>query len=144
MDDQIFLAKAIAWAAHEGQTRWNVYGMPDETVPYITHPEAIAKALTDKGHSTLVIASAWLHDVIEDTSLTSKDLLAGGINPDIVETVSILTKIKGLSYLDYIIKVKTHPFACVVKMEDIRHNMSDLDMGTLYQKYELALYILNN
>lgn len=138
MEDQIYLAKSIAYAAHDGQTRW------DKTVPYITHPEAIAKALTDKGHDTVVVASAWLHDTIEDTSLTAKDLLAGGISSEIVETVSILTKIKGVSYLDYILSVKAHLFARAVKTEDIRHNMSDLKPGSMYQKYELALYILNN
>lgn len=138
MTEQTDLAARIATEAHKGQTRW------DKTIPYITHPQAVARSLIEEGYGELYVAAAWLHDVLEDTSVTKKDLLDQGVDFEVVTAVWALTKTDEMSYLDYILMVGAHDIARVVKMADLRHNMSDLKKGSMLQKYELALYILNN
>lgn len=138
MTEQTDLAARIATEAHEGQTRW------DKETPYISHPAAVARALIKDGYGEEYVATAWLHDVIEDTEVTAKDLLEKGIDHYIVDAVLTLTKRKGESYLDYILNVKGQPVAREVKMADIRHNMSDLKPGSMRDKYSLALYLLED
>tara|TARA_R110002094_G_C4832515_1_gene205557 strand:- start:68 stop:487 length:420 start_codon:yes stop_codon:yes gene_type:complete len=132
------LAAAIATEAHKGQTRW------DKRTPYISHPAAIARAMIQDKWSEDYIAVAWLHDVIEDTSVTAEQLLAAGIPADIVQSVETISKKDGQSYLEYILDVRQDNLAREVKIEDITHNMSDLKKGSMRQKYELAIYILEN
>ncbi len=130
------LAARIATKAHEGQTRW------DKSVAYITHPAAVARSLIEDGMTEDWIVVAWLHDVIEDTNLTADRLITLGIPDYLAHSVEILSKKKEQSYLDYILDVSRDPIARDVKKADLRHNMSDLKPGSMYQKYELALYIL--
>jgi len=132
------LAARIATKAHEGQTRW------DKKTPYISHSAAVAQAVRDKGYGDICECIAWLHDVIEDTEVTANDLLMRGIPFDVVQAVEYLSKKDGQSYLDYLKQIQQNGLAVVIKMEDIKHNMSCFDKpkGSLYQKYELALYIL--
>lgn len=132
------LAAQIATDAHKGQTRW------DKRTPYISHPAAIARAMIQDKWSEDYIAVAWLHDVIEDTSVTAEQLLAAGIPADIVQSVETISKKDGQSYLEYILDVRQDDLAREVKIEDITHNMSDLKKGSMRQKYELAIYILEN
>ena len=131
-------AARIATEAHKGQTRW------DGKTPYITHPAAVAKACRDANYGVICECVAWLHDVIEDTKITAGDLLDRGIPSDVVRAVEHMSKKKGQSYLDYLKQVQQDGLAVVVKIEDIKHNMSDLKPGSMYQKYELALYILHS
>lgn len=132
------LAAQIATDAHKGQTRW------DKRTPYISHPAAVARAMIQDKWSEDYIAVAWLHDVIEDTSVTAEQLLAAGIPADIVQSVETISKKDGQSYLEYILDVRQDNLAREVKIEDITHNMSDLKKGSMRQKYELAIYILEN
>ena len=141
MINQINLAAQIATKANQGQTRW------DGKTPYITHPAAVANALAEKEHSDDIIAIAWLHDVLEDTDITVQDLLDQGVDHYIVDVVVVLTKYGDINYLDYILDVREDTAARIVKAADIRHNMSCFKPGkrtSLYQKYELALYILGD
>lgn len=65
-------AKLFATWAHEGQTR------ADNTTPYIEHPKAVVAILQDYEKTGIIseemIASAWLHDTIEDCDVTAKDI----------------------------------------------------------------------
>src|SRR4029078_5898929 len=60
----------VAHAAHTGQFR-------DEGTPYIVHPVRVAVSLVDelKLYSPILICSALLHDVIEDSDLTRADIV---------------------------------------------------------------------
>ena len=135
------LAAAIATKAHKGQTRWG-------GEPYITHPARVARSLIKDGFDEEYIAVAWLHDVIEDTHHTYDSLVAEGIPPHVAGSVDIITKTDDMGYLDYILRVSTDNLARTVKMADIRDNMSDWPKnkkkGSMYQKYELALYVLES
>ena len=63
-------AKRFATEAHKGQTR--KYG---DKPPYITHPETVAEMVCNAPNSLAgMVAAAWLHDVVEDTDVTMKDI----------------------------------------------------------------------
>ena len=145
--DQTQIAAEVATKAHEGQTRW-------DGRPYIVHPEAVAKAVFTKYWSkhtdvtvTHAIAAAWLHDVVEDTPLTIADLRIAGINEAVLTAVDLLTKRDNEEYLTYLLRLKDNEIARMVKIEDIKNNMSDLDRKkkkSMYEKYQLAIYILSS
>lgn len=65
----------------------------------------------------------------------------------IAEIVETLSKLPGENYFDFIMCVHNcGPFrvgAAAVKLADLEHNMSDLNEGSLKDKYRLAHYILN-
>jgi len=102
-----------------------------------------------------VIAAAWLHDVPEDTDVTLKDIKQALFPVMVVELVEILTRRKGESYFDYIMRIHNggmpiHEFcgafrvgAVAIKLADLNHNINDgLAEGSLKDKYRLAQYIL--
>lgn len=138
MTEQTDLAARIATKAHKGQTRW------DKKVPYITHPQAVARSIIEADiYNEEHVAAAWLHDVLEDTDVTAQDLVGQGVDRCVVDAVIALTKREGVeNYVDYILRVAANDVARVVKMYDLKHNMSDLKSGSMKQKYELAFYIL--
>jgi (p)ppGpp synthase/HD superfamily hydrolase len=122
----------IAEEAHAGQKR------KFTGEEYISHPLAVSNKFSDEDYKCVSI----LHDVIEDTYISSNDLLEQGIPEEIVDEVSILTKIRTETYCNYIKRVKTDKMATIIKIADINHNLSNLSQGTLRDKYELAKEIL--
>ena len=90
--DQITLVEdafVFAKAAHEGQMR-------SSGEPYITHPVAVAKILSEINLDHQTIMAALMHDVIEDTPVTQEEMTEkfGQSVAELVEGVSKLTKIK--------------------------------------------------
>lgn len=143
--DLVKLALKIATEAHKGQFRH------DGKTLYVTHPIAVAKKFKisikyDKYLSEVLQAIALLHDVIEDTNhqITSIDLNRKGIPVEISTIVHILTRYPTQTYLEYLLQVREYEAARLVKIEDIKHNLSTLDSKKKSQKdkYLLALYIL--
>ncbi len=87
--EEVEQAYVFARDAHEGQKR-------SSGDPYITHPVAVARILSEIHLDHQTIMAALLHDVIEDTEV-SRDELAekfGESVAELVEGVSKLTKIK--------------------------------------------------
>ena len=125
-------ALEIATKYHEGQVR------KFSGVPYITHPIAVADRFILTEHRIAAV----LHDTIEDTDLTLNKLSELGASPETITVVDFLTHDKDQSYFEYIICAKQNPTARVIKIADIKHNMSDLKKGCMRDKYELALFIL--
>lgn len=108
------IAESIARQAHEGQ-------FDKAGVPHIEHPEHVAAAVEgDEAKAT-----AWLHDVVEDTSYSFSDLEAQGISPSVTDALRLLTHDKAVPYLDYVRAIKQSPLATRVKLADLAHN-SDL------------------
>src|SRR4051794_27195355 len=66
--DVIEKALQTASKSHEGQYRKNT------DIPYITHPVAVGMMLLKAGYSEEIVAAGILHDTVEDTPLTLKDL----------------------------------------------------------------------
>ncbi len=138
-------AERIARRQHDGQTRW------DKFVPYIVHPERVAKTQIGAEFK----AAAWLHDVIEDTPMTldelrdELELMCGkGHSVDLViSLVDALTRRKGESYLEFLGRLKGQgPGAIELKLADIDDNLADnmrgAKKGATTAKYELAKWFL--
>lgn len=118
-------------AAHEGQTR-------QTGEPYFIHPCAVVNILVDLGFddvSTLV--AAFLHDVLEDTPVTSDELEQkfGKEVLELVEGVTKLDKIKFVSAEDeqaenlrkmFFAMAKDYR-VIIIKLADRLHNMRTLD-----------------
>ncbi len=68
-EDLILKAKDFATRAHEGQLRNDIHNNP-----YIVHPQEVVELVTDSGGSAEEIAAAWLHDTVEDTTITIADI----------------------------------------------------------------------
>lgn len=114
LEDQVERARKIAERAHAGQT-------DKAGRPYIEHPAFVAAHV----QGAQAKAAAWLHDVVEDTSVTLQDLQDAGMAPEVVEAVRLLTHDKAVPYLDYVRALKDNPIARQVKLADLAHN-SDL------------------
>lgn len=127
---------ALATKAHEGQYRW------DKTTPYITHPIAVA----DKCKTIKQKCIALLHDVLEDTDTTAKEIIAVA-GQEYIEPLFALTKNPNEKYSDYIQRIGNQDLdVIIVKINDINHNMSTLDPKKdikRIEKYELARMYLN-
>lgn len=68
----LLLKRALDYAAHchRGQRR----KYPNVEIPYMSHPAGVAVILTRHGFDEDVVAAGALHDTLEDTSATLKDL----------------------------------------------------------------------
>jgi hypothetical protein len=128
-------AKVIARSAHQGQTRQY------SGLPYVTHLERVANNVKHLNQKVV----AWLHDIIEDTSVTSSDLITLGIPSELVDEVLILTRRVGESYFTFIMRIVKDGIgiAPIVKIADLSDNLSDgIQDSSRADKYRLARYIL--
>ena len=105
-------AKEVAKKYHAGQ-------VDKSGVDYFKHVETVAKSLP----GDVAKSVGFLHDIIEDTELTAKDLKRMGFTDEIVGAVVAMTKRRGESYEDYLHRVKKNRIARVVKLADLKHNM---------------------
>lgn len=136
------LTKAIilATGAHAGQT-------DKSGVPYILHPLRVMARLAAKGRHETVLAAAVLHDVLEDTPVTIAELVQN-FPVSVWSVVATLTRIKGESYRSYLKRVKRHPVAREIKIEDATDNLNrcvtlPVEIRTEYtRKYANALIFL--
>jgi (p)ppGpp synthase/HD superfamily hydrolase len=126
------LCLQIAIEAHKGQKR------KGSGMDYIIHPISVACKFDDEFYKCIAI----LHDVIEDSSETKTTLAMKGVNETVAEYVDLLSRRDEESYYDFIMRIKKSSVATQVKIQDIVHNMSDLKPGSLKDKYQLALHIL--
>lgn len=115
--------------------------------PYILHPLKVMHYL--KSNDEELQCMALLHDVIEDTKTTWKDLEEIGCTPRIIAAVRALTKMPGQSYDEYKEEVFANQDAMKVKMADLRHNtdirrlkgisQKDVDRLAKYNRFYLEL-----
>jgi (p)ppGpp synthase/HD superfamily hydrolase len=78
--------EALDFAAshHAGQTR------DDGGIPFVTHPVEVACLLHEAGYSDEVVATGVLHDVLEDTDVTRRQL-EERFGPRVAELVDAVT-----------------------------------------------------
>ena len=144
----IYQSLVIAYNGHDGQMRRS-------GVPYIHHPIAVAKIVAkDIGLDYISIASALLHDVVEDTNVTFKDLNES-VGLEISRIVNGLTKISTLKKNeDYSIQAENYRRMLLTLHKDIRviliktadrlHNMRTIDFLSKAKQDQMAsesLYI---
>lgn len=148
------LADEIADKAHKGQKR-------KDGKPYITHPQAVADIISRDFFELMpqneaaranwsavknyVIMAGLLHDTIEDTWVTSEYLKNAGMPAMVVDIVNTVTKRPGENYFDFTMRIveSGNVGAKIVKLADLRHNMSDLAEGSMLDKYRFATYVLS-
>lgn len=140
LEAQLEMAERIATAAHEGQQRWS-------GEPYIMHPRAVQEIIRNREYDQRYVTwkyivelrvIAWLHDVVEDTEWTLKDLEEEGFSPSVIWAVNALTQKDNETYSVYVERVRGNDRACWVKLADLQHNLSNLKEGNMRQKYLLA------
>src|SRR5688572_8173556 len=130
--DEALLNRAYVYAmkAHGNQKRAS-------GDPYFSHPLEVAAILTDLKLDDATIATALLHDVIEDTATTRAEIdqLFG---PEIGALVDGLTKIKKLdlvskkaeqaeNFRKLLIAISSDIRVLLVKLADRVHNMRTLE-----------------
>ncbi|MGB8682250.1 MAG: HD domain-containing protein [Candidatus Binatus sp.] len=127
--DTNLLLKALSFAAykHRHQRRKGV-----KAIPYINHPIALADLLVRTAHISdpEIIATALLHDTVEDTKTTPKEL-AREFGPVISQLVAELTDDKKLTFEERKRRQVEHapslsPRARIVKLADKTCNLRDV------------------
>lgn len=112
----VTLAYDIAVEAHDGQ--------PYGNRPYIVHPVEVAHLALDLGYPEEVQAGCLMHDVVEDSDITTDDLLTGGIPLVVVEGVEAVTYKYGVDTGGKIPKARRHPLGHVIKFCDSSRNFA--------------------
>lgn len=116
--DLIQRAVAIAHEAHAGQA-------DKAGEDYISHPRRVAEragVIAPRGLIEECTAAAWLHDVVEDSSVSLEELREQGIPPLVIEAVGLLTKRPGVARSEYFAAIRTHEVARIVKTADLIDN----------------------
>lgn len=108
---QTKLAMEIAYNAHHGQK-------DKGGTPYVFHPFHLAEQMDTE----LEVTAALLHDVVEDTHWTMKELEEAGIHQDVLAVLDLLTHPKGMPYMEYVHRLLPNATARKIKLADIRHN----------------------
>ena len=103
----------IATNAHSGQ-------FDRGGAPYILHPLKVMHYLKSDDEELMCMALG--HDVIEDTSVTYRDLRDAGISERVIDGIWRLTKQPGQTLEEYKEGVFANVDAMRVKMADLRHN----------------------
>jgi guanosine-3',5'-bis(diphosphate) 3'-pyrophosphohydrolase len=117
----------LAEERHRGQLR-------KSGDPYITHPLAVATILAELGMDTTTLVAALLHDTVEDTGLTTAEILRefGTEVAHLVEGVTKLDKVKfgdaaeAETIRKMIVAMARDPRVLVIKLADRLHNMRTL------------------
>ena len=130
-------AMIIAYEAHKNQ-------VDKSGVPYIYHPIHVAEQMDTENECIIAL----LHDVVEDTNVTFKQL-EEVFSKEIIDILKLLTREENIEYDEYIKRIKNNSIASKVKIADITHNLDKtrLDFVTEVdvkrnEKYKKALQIL--
>src|SRR5580700_10407256 len=131
----------VADRAHDGQRRASGES-------YIEHPLAVAGVLAELEMDRETIAAALLHDVVEDTSVTSEEVAAqfGDEIAQLVDGVTKLTRIPYQSKEDAQVENLRKMFMAmakdirviIIKLADRLHNMRTLASLPPSKQYAIA------
>ena len=134
------IEKAISLAieAHKGK-------VDKAGAPYILHPLRVMFQMETKEE----MIAAVLHDVLEDTAITSDQLKEMGFSETLLEALDSVTKRAGETYEDFVRRAALHPIGKKIKLADLRDNMdlsrleeiTDNDIKRV-KKYHGALKII--
>lgn len=106
-------------------------------IPYVTHPLAVAAILTELKMDSMTIASALLHDTLEDTDAT-EDTLTDIFGSEITELVVGVTKLGKLafgnreerqaeSFRKMVVAMAKDIRVILIKLADRLHNLRTLE-----------------
>jgi guanosine-3',5'-bis(diphosphate) 3'-pyrophosphohydrolase len=130
--DQQLFARAYRYsaAAHEGQFRKG-------GAPYITHPLAVAEILASWHLDAQTLIAALLHDVVEDTGVSSEDI-AREFGKAVAQLVDGVTKLDKIHFEDkaqaqaenfrkMLLAMARDVRVILIKLADRLHNMRTLE-----------------
>jgi (p)ppGpp synthase/HD superfamily hydrolase len=131
------LEKAISIAV-----RYHKYQRDSEGMPKILHPISVMFKMQTIEEMIVAV----LHDIIEDTDVTLKDLKGFEFSDEVINALQCLTRQKDEDYFNYINRIKTNPIAIKVKLADLEHNMdlrriknlTDEEIIKIIKKYKRA------
>lgn len=87
--------------------------------PVVLQAEVIAEGLNlDEEEIQIITATAYLHDILEDTSATKEDLSSKGLPNMVVTAVGLLTRNSCESYNQYLTTITRSRIATLVKLAD--------------------------
>lgn len=112
-------ARAIARIAHAGQK----YGCEDYFTKHILDVASRVVGAANATNDHIIVA--YLHDTVEDTSVTLADLSAFGFSDEIIAAIDAISRKDGEQYLDYIERCKKNDLAAFVKYHDLKSNAND-------------------
>ncbi|MCA8998898.1 MAG: bifunctional (p)ppGpp synthetase/guanosine-3',5'-bis(diphosphate) 3'-pyrophosphohydrolase [Planctomycetaceae bacterium] len=129
MSDLVTRAADFAKAAHESINQRRKYS--DQ--PYIVHPATVAEIVKSVTEDPVVLAAAWLHDVVEDTPVTLEEVRIE-FGDEVARLVDDLTDVAQKSdgnrkqrlAIDRAHTATADPRAKTVKLADVIHNLSDI------------------
>lgn len=131
-NDRELLERACAYAfhAHHGIKR-------KSGEPYITHPIAVTIELARWGMDVETLCAGLMHDVIEDTPITTQEMAAefGNVITNMVDGLSKLEKLQfanknehfAASFQKLILAMTRDVRTIIVKLSDRLHNMRTLE-----------------
>ena len=138
------IEKAYKYAEHlhEGQYR-------QSGEPYIIHPLNVAYILSDMHADTDTICAGLLHDTLEDTKITKKQI-EKDFNKEVADLVDGVTKISKLNFSSkteqnmantrkIITGITTDVRIIIIKLADRLHNMRTLQYKTEFKQKENAM-----
>jgi GTP diphosphokinase / guanosine-3',5'-bis(diphosphate) 3'-diphosphatase len=141
-NDLICQAFEFAYFLHEGQRRAS-------GEPYIAHPVAVAGLLRDLGGGAAMIAAGFLHDVVEDTDVTSEEIeqrfgvevrrLVDGVTKLSKFNFSSKTERQAENFRRMFMAMAQDIRVIVVKLADRLHNMRTLEYLADAKRRRIAL-----
>ena len=145
----IYAAKLISRLAHKGQK----YGGVDYFDAHVAVVEELARATAQEdGLSPEVLDKisqvAYLHDVLEDTKISSLALQMVGFDETVLDAVELLTRRvdpmlqADEPYFDYILRAGSTDLSLRVKSADLTANLAANPPESLRKRYKKALNIL--
>jgi len=116
-------AVSLAARAHRGQK-----DKGDKA--YILHPLRLMIAMETEAEQMAAV----LHDVIEDTDWTIKELRRSGYPEEVLEALEHLSRDPGESYDDFIKRAADNRISTKVKIADLEDNMNIVRLNVLGEK----------
>lgn len=139
--DLLNRAYAFAQKKHEGQKR-------NSGEPYFTHTLEVAKNCAILGMDTETIASAFLHDTLEDTDATEEEILEH-FGEQVLFLVKGVTKLGKLKYRGqdrhveslrkFFVAIAEDLRVLIIKLADRLHNVSTLEHVREDKRKRIAL-----
>jgi guanosine-3',5'-bis(diphosphate) 3'-pyrophosphohydrolase len=138
---QVWDAYRFAFKAHDGVVR-------KTGEPYITHPVSVACILADLHLDVPTILAALLHDVVEDTAITTEEIQEK-FGQQVAELVDGLTKLDKIEFQSasqaqaenfrkMLLAMSQDVRVILVKLADRLHNMQTLEAMKAEKKKSIA------
>lgn len=147
------LAHRIARYAHEGQMYGDKGYFKHHILGVVRNVELYCRdnqIYVGTERYSLLKISAYLHDTLEDSPV-GEGFIRENFGDEMLEIVECLTRKDDETYFEYILRVKDNEYARIVKVADIKFNLSEClkaggkeGEGTfkMVERYKKALSIL--